>query len=121
MKEEVERLWSPDILSSDSPKAPVFSWNGVNFALRDSKHYRLKSSQITKMPNKDGYAYCEYGSKENCKISEFQTSESQYINALQLKTGAMPITTYLNFLFLCSQTTLYMWPLGAIPAAAHLQ
>ena len=65
-EEEVERLWSLGILGSHSPKAPlnaVFFLNGVNFALHDSEHYGLKVSQITKMPNEDGYVYCEYGSK----------------------------------------------------------
>ena len=65
-EEEVERLWSLGILGSDSPKAllnAVFFLNGVNFALRDSEHYGLKVSQITKMPNEDGYVYREYGSK----------------------------------------------------------
>ena len=103
-----------------------FFLNGVNFALRDSKHYSLKISQIRRMKDEDGYVHCENGSKNRSGgLQDFRVPNKQvpiyscpeardrcHVYILDLYLSKLPVQAFIDDSF-------YMRPLSVIPQASH--
>lgn len=129
-EEDIETLWSSKVIGVDSPQAllnAVFLLNGKNFALRNSEHYSLKVSQLTRVHDPDGYIYNENGSKNRSGgLQDFRIpnksvpiyacpefEEHCHVYILDFYLSKLPVEALLN-------DTFYMRPLPAIPPAAYL-
>lgn len=102
-EEDIETLWSSKVIGVDSPQAllnAVFLLKGKNFALRNSEHYSLKVSQLTRVHDPDGYIYNKNGSKNRSGgTTRLPNSQLACANICMPRVqGALPCV-YFGFLF----------------------